>query len=343
MKFLDEATIVTTSGHGGAGAVSFRRDKYEPMGGPNGGDGGKGGDIIFIASHQLSTLIDFRYKRMYEAEDGGNGKSQNKRGKNGTDTKIFVPVGTIIKDEETGELLTDLKENGQVFVPLEGGKGGKGNRFFRSSTLQAPHFAQPGISGKTKTLSLELKLLADVGLIGFPNAGKSTLISKISNARPKIADYPFTTLVPNLGVVSISEMKSFVVADIPGIIEGAHTGVGLGVKFLKHVERTKILLHLIDVSEGDPIQKFNVLNNELKTYSSKLSQKEQTIVLTKIDLIRDMTQIEKISLRFKKMNLPVLSISAVRGTGIDSLLYAVSQKIIPDSSEQAAFTKAYSH
>ena len=247
MRFLDEATIRIQSGSGGPGCVSFHRAKFIPKGGPDGGDGGKGGDVIFVTDSGLYTLLDFRYTREYKAKNGEPGGTQLKSGASASDLKIQVPVGTLLRDQKTGEIIVDLAEPAQEFVALKGGRGGKGNHFFKRSTVQTPQRAQPGEPSQLKEVTLELKLLADVGLIGLPNAGNSTLISRISNSKPKIADYPFTTLVPQLGVVKIEEGKSFVVADIPGLISGAHQGAGLGLQFLKHVERTKLFLHLIDI------------------------------------------------------------------------------------------------
>ena len=254
--FIDEAKIYVKGGDGGKGCVSFRREKYIPRGGPDGGDGGEGGDVIITADRNLHTLIDLRYQQHYRADRGGHGEGSNKHGKDGGDCRIRVPVGTIIKDTDTELILEDLNEDGKSLIAAKGGRGGKGNTRFKSSTNRAPRRAQKGLPGEEKWLYLELKLLADISIIGFPNAGKSTLISKISAAKPKISDYPFTTLTPNLGVVRVGDYKSFVVADIPGLIEGAYKGKGLGIRFLKHIERTKILLHLIDMSAGegrDPI------------------------------------------------------------------------------------------
>ena len=266
MRFIDEAKIKINAGHGGPGSVSFRREKFIPRGGPDGGDGGRGGDIIFVASIQLGTLQDFRFKRCYQAQNGLHGSGKNKTGHNGEDIEIKIPVGTIVKDSETDTILFDFAEDGQRWVAAKGGRGGKGNAHFVTSVFQAPKFAQPGEEGGTRPLALELKLLADVSLIGYPNAGKSTLISRMSAAHPKIADYPFTTLTPNLGVVKVADYKSFVVADIPGLIEGAHKGLGLGHKFLKHIERTKITVHLMD---GTHLLDFSSLPDEEEGASVK--------------------------------------------------------------------------
>ncbi|MCF8259595.1 MAG: GTPase ObgE [Melioribacteraceae bacterium] len=283
--FLDYAKIVVKAGKGGDGVVAFRREKFVPKGGPSGGDGGKGGDVIFIADSNFSTLLDFRYRKEYVAEDGAPGASSMKDGKNGEDIILKVPIGTLIKDEATGEVLADLDENHRTIVLVHGGRGGKGNSKFATSTNQTPRFAQDGKPGEEKTISLELKLLADVGLVGFPNAGKSTFISTVSAAKPKIADYPFTTLEPNLGIVRYKEYDSFVIADIPGIIEGAHEGKGLGLKFLKHIERTGILLLMIDSLEEDPQSVYDTLMKELNNYSELLSDKRKIVVFTKIDAL----------------------------------------------------------
>lgn len=284
--FVDRAKIYIRSGKGGDGAVSFRREPFVPEGGPDGGDGGKGGDVIFQADENLRTLMDFRYKRKYEAENGQNGMKKKRFGKNGQDLIIKVPVGTMIIDEESGLLMKDLTENGQSFVAAKGGKGGKGNAKYATSTRQAPNFAEAGGFAKERQVILEMKLIADVGLVGFPNVGKSTLLSVSTSARPKIANYHFTTIAPNLGVVQIYD-TSFVMADIAGIIEGAHEGAGLGHKFLKHIERTKVLIHVVDVSgsEGrDPVEDFDKINRELEQYSPKLLKKPQIVAANKIDL-----------------------------------------------------------
>lgn len=287
--FVDRAKIYIRSGKGGDGAVSFRREPFVPEGGPDGGDGGKGGDVIFQADENLRTLMDFRYKRKYEAENGQNGMKKKRFGKNGKDLVIKVPVGTMVIDEESGLLMKDLTENGQSFVAARGGKGGKGNARYATPTRQAPNFAEAGGFARERNVILEMKLIADVGLVGFPNVGKSTLLSVATSARPKIANYHFTTIEPNLGVVQIFD-TSFVMADIAGIIEGAHEGAGLGHKFLKHIERTKVLIHVVDVagSEGrDPIEDFDKINSELEQYSPKLLKKPQIVAANKIDLISE--------------------------------------------------------
>lgn len=287
--FVDRARIFIKSGKGGDGAVSFRREPFVPEGGPDGGDGGKGGDVIFQADENLRTLMDFRYKRKYEAENGQNGMKKKRYGKNGQDLVIKVPVGTVVIDEASGLVMQDLTENGQSFVAAKGGKGGKGNVKYTTSTRQAPNFAEAGGFAKEREIILEMKLIADVGLVGFPNVGKSTLLSVSTSAKPKIANYHFTTIAPNLGVVQIYD-TSFVMADIAGIIEGAHQGAGLGHKFLKHIERTKVLIHVVDVSgsEGrDPIEDFDKINRELEQYSLRLMKKPQIVAANKIDLISE--------------------------------------------------------
>ena len=318
--FIDYAAIEVKAGDGGNGAVSFRREKYVPKGGPAGGNGGKGGDIILEAHHNLSTLLDFRYKKNYKAKDGEPGGSSLKDGKSGDDIIIKVPVGTIIKDAVTEEILFDLDEDKKRVVVSKGGKGGKGNSNFATPTNQTPRYAEPGRPGEEKKIILELKLLADVGLVGFPNAGKSTLISKISAAKPKIADYPFTTLEPNLGIVRYKEYESFTVADIPGIIEGAHEGKGLGIKFLRHIERTRILLFLIEVASSDYQKDFNTLYNELKKYSKKLVDKKIIVALSKADLL-DKEELKKLEkTKIKKVKEPIIIFSSATGSGLQDLL-----------------------
>ena len=287
MKFIDEAFITVQSGDGGRGCVSFRREKFVPRGGPDGGDGGKGGDVLLKSSSHRRTLYPFRFKRQFKAKNGAHGQGKQKGGRKGNDLIIEIPPGTLIIDEESNEIVKDFTRPDETYTIAEGGRGGQGNSRFKSSTHRAPRFAQPGEPGQFRKLKLELKLLADVGLIGLPNAGKSTLISVISSATPKIADYPFTTLTPTLGVVSAGWGEPFVVADIPGLIEGAHTGVGLGTRFLRHVERTRVLVHLIDISQidpDDPLAEYETINRELAQYSSELLQKPQIVVLNKIDL-----------------------------------------------------------
>jgi GTP-binding protein len=318
--FVDYAVIEVQAGKGGDGAVTFRREKYVPKGGPSGGDGGNGGNIIIQADRNLHTLLDFRYKKKYASSNGEIGGNSLKDGKNGKDIIIKVPVGTIIKDSETEEQLFDLNEESQKVFLAKGGKGGKGNSKFATSTNQTPRFAEPGKPGEYRKVILELKLIADVGLVGFPNAGKSTLISKISSARPKIADYPFTTLEPNLGIVRYKDFQSFTVADIPGIIEGASEGKGLGHQFLRHIERTRIILFLIDITSEDYQKDYNILHNELKEYSPKLIQKKKTIALSKSDLV-DSKKIKKaLAVKFKGIKGKPVIFSSISGQGLNELL-----------------------
>lgn len=318
--FIDYAKIEVQSGNGGDGAVAFRREKYVPKGGPSGGNGGTGGSVIFETLPNLSTLLDFRYKKKYFAGNGKPGANSLKDGKNGEDIIIKVPAGTIVKDEETDEVLLDLSEANKKIVFLKGGTGGKGNSNFATATRRTPRFATNGKPGIYKKIILELKLIADVGLVGFPNAGKSTLISKISAAKPKIADYPFTTLEPNLGIVRYKDYQNFTVADIPGIIEGAHQGKGLGIKFLRHIERTKILLFLIDITSDDFQTDFETLYNELKKFSKKLVDKKIIVSLSKADLVQE-NEINKLAkTKIKKVKENVVIFSAATGFGIQSLL-----------------------
>ena len=327
--FTDYTKIYIKSGDGGNGAVSFRREKYVAAGGPDGGDGGKGGDIYFIVNKDKNTLIDFRYNKKYKAGNGENGSGNHCNGKYGEDLYIKVPLGTVVKDAATGKVLADLSQKDQVEKILSGGRGGKGNSHFATSTRQAPRFAQDGDKGEEKEIILELKLLADVGLLGFPNVGKSTFLSKTTSARPKIANYHFTTLEPNLGVVK-TKGDSFVIADIPGIIEGASEGVGLGIQFLRHVERTRLLLHFIDVSgtEGrNPVEDFKTINEELKKYSEKLSKRKQKIVATKMDVIQDEKPLKELEELAKKENLELYKISAVTGQGLEELIDHVAETL----------------
>lgn len=327
--FHDRAKIYVKSGDGGNGVVAFRREKYVPEGGPSGGDGGNGGSIIFVADEGLRTLVDFRYRRHYRGENGQHGQGKNRHGRSGQDLRLRVPVGTIIRDAETKELLADLFEPGQEVVIAKGGRGGRGNARFVSSVQRVPSFAEKGEPGEERWLELELKLLADVGLLGFPNAGKSTLISRISAARPKIADYPFTTLVPNLGVVRMEEGKSFVVADIPGIIEGAHKGAGLGHQFLRHVERTRLLLHLVDIAGttgNDPLREIEVINNELVLYSSFLASRPRLLVANKIDLPEAADNLERLKNRYSQQ-YEIYPISALTGEGLPALIRRVAELV----------------
>jgi GTP-binding protein len=323
MKFIDIAEIYVKAGNGGAGHSSFRREKYVPKGGPDGGDGGKGGDVIIQANKNLNTLIDFKFTRKFVATNGENGGKKKQFGKNGKNIKIKVPVGTMVFNMDTGDLIADLTEDGQKVIIAKGGKGGLGNANFATPTNRAPRFAQPGIPGEELNIRLELKLLADVGLVGFPNAGKSTLISVISAAKPKIADYPFTTLVPNLGIVRIDEFKNYSVADIPGLIEGASEGKGLGLQFLRHIERTKVLIFLIDANSETIKEDYKTLVNELESYNVELAFKKRLICFSKADTISEekMKQIKKMKLdkKFKDQ----LIISSITNFNIDALKFKV--------------------
>ena len=324
--FLDKVKIKVISGAGGNGMVAWRREKFEDKGGPAGGDGGKGGDVYIIADENLNTLLDFRYKSRFIAENGINGRNKNQHGRCGKDLYLHVPVGTIVKDLKTGKNIADLKHHHDKALLAKGGRGGRGNSRFTSSIKRAPQFCEPGEPGIERDLELELKLIADIGLLGMPNAGKSTLISTISAAKPKIADYPFTTLVPNLGVVQKPNGESFVVADIPGLIEGASTGVGLGHDFLRHVERTKFLLHIVDMLEPHPYKNYQTINNELKKYSPRLGEAYQIIVLNKADSVDD-ERIEEIKKEFKKENKDIFVISAATKQGLNDLLNLIYKKI----------------
>lgn len=328
--FTDYVKIHAQAGKGGNGAISFRREKYVAAGGPDGGDGGKGGDVYFKVDKDANTLIEFRYKKKFKAENGENGEGGHRYGKSGEDLYIPVPIGTVVKDTETDEVLADLSEPDQVALILKGGRGGKGNSHFATSTRQAPRFAQDGEPGEEKDLTLELKLLADVGLIGFPNVGKSTFLSVVTSATPKIANYHFTTIEPNLGVVKSKYGDSFVIADIPGIIEGASEGVGLGIQFLRHIERTRLLLHFIDVSgtEGrNPVDDYYKVNEELKKYSEKLSKRTQIIVANKADIITDENLYKELEKVAKEHNQKIFKISGATGEGVEELMNYVSKTL----------------
>ncbi len=320
--FIDSAKIYVRSGSGGNGIIHWRREKFIPKGGPDGGNGGVGGDVILRADKQLNTLLDFRYKKKFIAKNGNAGEGSNKEGRSADPIYIKIPIGTIVRNAETKEIMCDLTEDGDEFLIAKGGRGGKGNWLFRSPTNQAPRVCTPGEVGQEYSLELEMKLLADIGLVGFPNAGKSTLISTISAAKPKIADYPFTTLVPNLGMVYFQENKSFVVADIPGLIEGAHEGKGLGIQFLKHIERTKALLYLIDCSSEDIKHDYKVLVNELKTFNKDLPKKKSIVAITKLDIADDDKRKELKKLKFPK-GVAVHFISAATNDGIAQLTEAM--------------------
>lgn len=324
--FIDQATIYVKAGYGGNGIVSFRREKYIPKGGPDGGNGGNGGSIIIRADKQLTTLMDFRYKHKYYAESGEHGMGANKTGKTGKDTILRVPAGTVIKDADTDKLIFDLVNDGDEIIIVKGGRGGKGNAEFATSTDQAPRHATKGTEGEEKNIQLELKLLADIGLVGFPNTGKSTLISRISAAKPKIADYPFTTLIPNLGIVRYGEEKSFVVADMPGLIEGAHTGKGLGIEFLRHIERTRVLVFMIECIADDPKTQYKTLVNELKSFNETMVKKPQIIAITKMDLADDAIQKSLKNLKFPQ-SVPMIHISAVTGDGLKTLIDMMWKKL----------------
>jgi GTP-binding protein len=330
MQFVDYVKIYVKAGDGGKGCISFRREKYVPRGGPDGGDGGRGAHIKIRATDELNTLLDLRYQREYRAEKGQHGMGKKMHGKNGEDLIIPVPVGTVVRDAESKDVITDLDKDGSQIIIAKGGRGGLGNSHFATPVRQTPRFAQPGEEGEEKWLILELKLLADIGLIGLPNAGKSTLLSAISSARPKIADYPFTTLRPVLGVVKLEDYKSFVVADIPGLIEGAHRGVGLGFQFLRHVERTSVLLHLIDISEtgdGDPAENFEKINKELELYSPQLVEKPQIVVGTKLDIAGNGERLEILESYCKTKSIKFFPVSAATGSGIKNLLSYLSVKL----------------
>lgn len=329
MKFIDYVTINIGSGKGGKGCTSFRREKFVPRGGPDGGDGGRGGHVILETDTRLNTLLDLRYQRIYMAENGRPGMGQKMHGRDGKDMVIHVPVGTVVRDSDTGDTLYDLDEAGMSVIIAKGGKGGLGNSHFATSVNQAPRYSQPGLPGEEKNLELELKLLADVGLVGLPNAGKSTLIAAISNARPKIADYPFTTLVPNLGVVKHEEMRSFVVADIPGLIEGAHQGSGLGFQFLRHIERTRILLHLVDVSgmtTGDPVENYETINRELALHSEELSEKPMAVAATKTDAAGEGEMLDILSDYCKTNGIDFFPISAATHDGLEKLIIYLARE-----------------
>ena len=338
--FIDEAKIRVKAGDGGNGCVAFRREKYVPRGGPSGGDGGKGGDILMESSERHNTLVHFRFNPEYNAQRGRHGEGSNCTGREGEDIVLKVPVGTIVYDEVTGEKIHDFSSPDDRMIVARGGRGGRGNAQFATSTHQAPREHEPGRPGEEHTFRLELKLLADVGLVGYPNVGKSTLISRISAARPKIADYPFTTLEPNLGVVAVGqapEVRSFVVADIPGLIEGAHTGSGLGTQFLRHIERTRLLVHLVDISDAsgrpNPVQDVKVIMNELESFGAGLEMKPMIMVATKID-VANKDKLAKLKRYCKKEGLDLFPISAVTGKGIDELKYAMAQRV--DEVRQAS-------
>jgi GTPase len=320
--FIDRAKIQVIAGNGGNGCLAFRREKFVPRGGPSGGDGGKGGDVYIECSERVNTLLHFQYKRIFKAQRGRHGEGDKRHGADGSDVTILVPPGTQVFKEPEHELLYDFARPGEQVRVVAGGRGGKGNARFATSTNQAPRHTEPGKPGEQLELSLSLKLIADVGLVGFPNVGKSTLISRISSAKPKIADYPFTTLVPHLGVVQLDDFRSFVVADIPGLIEGAHEGHGLGDQFLKHVERTRVLVHMIDVSNDvrDPIQDFKAIVRELSLFNEDLLARKQLVIASKMDALADPRKVSRLKAMCTRRKLPFLAISAVTGQGIKELI-----------------------
>jgi GTP-binding protein len=327
--FVDEARITVKAGDGGNGCLAFRREKYVPRGGPSGGDGGRGGDVTMVATIHRNTLLHFRFNPEYTAQRGRHGEGSNRTGHEGESVIIQAPVGTTVFDDETGDRLFDFTEDGQSWVVARGGRGGRGNARFATSTHQAPTEHEPGRPGDFRRLRLELKLLADVGLVGYPNAGKSTLISRISAARPKIADYPFTTLEPNLGVAELPDHRTFVVADIPGLIEGAHEGKGLGIQFLRHIERTRVLAHLVDVSDTgrEPVHDFEALMKELESYSDELARKPMIVVASKIDAAQDAERIHSLRLLAAERGLDFFEISSVTGAGVDALKFALAERV----------------
>ena len=344
--FADRARIFIKSGKGGDGHVSFRREKYVPNGGPDGGDGGKGGDVIFEVDEGLNTLTDFRHKRKYHAENGEEGKKKNCFGKNGADIVVKVPPGTVLKEVESGKVIADMSGDNKRQIILKGGRGGKGNQHYATATMQAPKYAQPGQPAIELEVLLELKVIADVGLVGFPNVGKSTLLSRVTNAQPKIANYHFTTLNPNLGVVDLDETNGFVIADIPGLIEGASQGVGLGYEFLRHIERTKVMIHMVDVAgtEGrDPIADIYAINKELEEYDPAILEKPQVIAANKIDAIysEDEDPVEKLRAEFEPQGIKVFPISAVSGKGLKELLYHVNDLLKTVDSAPIVFEQEF--
>jgi GTP-binding protein len=346
MQFVDQALIHVKAGDGGKGAVAFRREKFVPKGGPSGGDGGDGGSVVLVVDEGLSTLLDFRYKREYQAPSGEPGSNKDKYGRGGEDLVLRVPPGTQVHDEGTGELLADLHAHGDRFVLAKGGQGGRGNIHFATSTDRAPRRAEPGYPGEERAVRLDLKLLADVGLLGFPNVGKSSLIARISAARPKIADYPFTTLVPNLGMVRLRGERSFVVADVPGLIEGAHDGAGLGDRFLRHLERTRVLIHLLDPTVGEgrtPLRDYDAINRELALFDPELAARPQIVVLNKLDLPEVAKAQKRLTTAFAKRKVRLLAISAATGEGVDALLEEAWKVIVAERHRLSTADRAASN
>ena len=345
--FADRARIYVRSGKGGDGHVSFRREKYVPNGGPDGGDGGNGGSIIFEVDDGLNTLTDYRHVRKYHAEDGENGSKRNCRGKNGEDLILKVPEGTVLKEAESGKVIADMSGSNRRFLLLKGGRGGNGNQHYATSTMQVPKYAQPGQPAKELELLMELKVIADVGLVGFPNVGKSTFLTKVSNARPKVANYHFTTLNPHLGVVDLPDAKGFVIADIPGLIEGASEGVGLGFEFLRHIERTRVIIHIVDAAstEGrDPIEDIYAINKELEAYNPEIARRPQVIAANKTDMLYEEEKncpIQKIKEEFEPKGIPVYPISAISGKGIRQLLYCVREMLDKLPEEPVVFEQEF--
>ncbi len=344
--FVDRARIYVRSGKGGDGHVSFRREKYVPAGGPDGGDGGRGGDVIFQVDEGLNTLVDYRNSRKYKAGDGERGDKKNCRGKDGDDIILKVPQGTVIKEASSGKVITDMSGENKKVVLLKGGRGGNGNQHYATSTMQAPKYAQPGQPAQELELELELKVIADVGLVGFPNVGKSTFLARVTNAKPKIANYHFTTLNPNLGVVDLDGTGGFVIADIPGLIEGASEGVGLGYEFLRHIERTKVIIHIVDAAgtEGrDPIADIYAINRELENYNPAIARRPQVIAANKIDAIfdREHSPVEEIKREFEPKGIPVYPISAVSGEGVRDLLYHVSNQLQELGEQVSVYEQEY--
>jgi GTP-binding protein len=344
MIFVDQAKIYIKSGNGGDGCVSFRREKYVPNGGPDGGDGGRGGDIIFKVDEGINTLYEFRHKKHFKAMNGEPGKGNRKHGKDRDDLIINVPLGTIIREAETGKVIVDMAHLGMEEIILKGGRGGKGNQHYATPTMQIPKYAQPGKQGRELWVTLELKTIADVGLVGFPNVGKSTFLSRVTNAKPKIANYHFTTLNPNLGVVDINGGEGFVIADIPGLIEGASEGIGLGHEFLKHIERTKVIVHIVDVAstEGrNPVEDIKKITNELATFNEELVSRPAVIAANNIDVMQDETYLQQLKDEFESQDIKVFPISAVTGKGVKELLYHINNLLSGLDRETLVYEQEY--